>query len=72
MLRRFLKIRGVQLTAFIGSFAIGAAGVLSGGWMVVHGDLSFAMGMISSALPLAIGCIGLHKLSKAGRPISAS
>lgn len=72
MLRQFLKNRGVQLTMFIGSGTIGAAGILCGGWMVAHGDLFFATGMISSAIPLAIGCIGLHKLSKAGRPVSLS
>jgi hypothetical protein len=64
--RRILKSRGVQLTMFIGSAAIGAAGMLSGGWMVAKGDLSFTTGMIGSAFPLAIGCIGLLKLSKSG------
>jgi hypothetical protein len=71
VLRRLVRIRGVQLAAFVGAVAIGAAGILSGGWMVAHGNLSFALGMISSALPLAIGCIGLRRLSKTG-PVSAT
>lgn len=68
MLRRLFKSRGVQLAIFIGSAALGAAGIFSGGWMLAKGDLSFTTGLISSVIPLVIGCIGLRKLSKAGRP----
>lgn len=72
MLRQFIKARSVQLAAFGGAVAIGAAGLLSGGWMVVHGDISFAFGMIGSALPLTIGFIGFRRIFKAGWPLSAA
>jgi hypothetical protein len=64
-LRQMLKSRGVQLTLFIGSAVIGAAGMLSGSWMVARGDFYFMTGIVGSLLPLAIGCIGLHKIIKA-------
>jgi hypothetical protein len=72
VLRRFAKARSVQLAAFSGAVGIGAAGLLSGGWMVIHGDLSFALGMIGSTLPLTIGCIGFRRLIRAGWPVSVA
>ena len=58
MLRRnSCKSRAAQLTIFIGSAALGAAGILSGGWMLAKGDLSFTTGFIGSVIPLVIGCI---------------
>lgn len=54
----------MQLTMFIGSAALGAAGMFCGSWMLAKGDLSFATGVIGSVFPLAIGCTGLRKLSK--------
>jgi hypothetical protein len=61
---RIFGSRAVQLVLFVGSAIIGAAGMLSGGWMLAHGHLSFTAGTIGSAFPLAIGCIGLNKLLK--------
>jgi hypothetical protein len=66
LLEKSLKNIAVQRALFLGSAALGAAGMLSGGWMVARGDLSYATGLIGSAFPLAIGFIGLHKLWKPG------
>jgi hypothetical protein len=64
LLHRVFNNKAIQRIFFVGSVAIGAAGILSGAWMVAKGDLFSAAGMVGSVFPLVIGCIGLHRLSK--------
>jgi hypothetical protein len=58
------KNSAVRRALFLSSVALGTAGILSGSWMVVHGHLLYATGLIGSILPLSMGIIGLHKLRR--------
>jgi hypothetical protein len=67
-----LRNRALQRALFISSIALGAGGILSGAWMIVHGDPLYMAGLLGGIFPLAFGLIGLHKLRKSSAILTRS